>query len=167
MGWWPFRIESNAKKYISHRWWSLTNMGDVRIMQILELIQYSIVYFFVAFVFGTGLDFFFADYDETKESWKIMGEVLLQALLIILGAFYIKKIVKLMPFIFYLKIDLDGDGKVQKYNPYRTTEYHGEMMIGAIVFIAVQINFLRKINLLADRTIKAIFNVERGLTSRL
>ncbi len=71
-----------------------------------------------------------------------------------------------MPFVFYLKVDIDGDGKVQKYAPYRTTEYHGEMMIGAIVFIAVQVNFLRKISLLADRTIKFIFNAERSLGSK-
>ena len=165
MSWWPFRVESNAKEYIARRWWSLTSLSDVRIMQILELIQYSVIYFFVAFVFGTGLDFVFSDYDENKSSWLVVGEVLLQGILIILGAFYIKKLVKLMPFI--LKLDLDGDGKIQKYKPYRTTEYHGEMMIGAIVFIAVQIDFLRKINLLADRAIKFIFNTERSLTGKL
>ena len=166
MTWWPFRVEKNAAEYISHRWRSLTSTSDIRIMQILELFQYSVIYFFVAFIFGTGLDFLFASYDENKETWKLILEVLGQALLIIIGAFYIKKLVKLMPFVFYLKVDLDGDGKVQKYAPYRTTEYHGEMMIGAIVFIAVQVNFLRKISLLADRTIKFIFNAERSLGSK-
>jgi hypothetical protein len=158
---WPFRIEKNASEYISDRWKSLTSTSDIRIMQILELFQYSVIYFFVAFIFGTGLDFLFANYDENKESWKVLIEVLGQALLIILGAFYIKKLVKLVPFVLYLDIDLDGDGKIQRYKPYSTTEYHGEMMIGAIVFIAVQLDFLRKISLLADRAIKALFNAER------
>jgi hypothetical protein len=167
MTWWPFRVEKNAAEYISQRWRSLTSTSDIRIMQILELFQYSVIYFFVAFIFGTGLDFLFAYYDENKETWLLILEVLGQALLIIMGAFYIKKLVKLMPFIFYLKVDFDGDGKVQKYAPYRTTEYHGEMMIGAIVFIAVQVNFLRKISLLADRAIKFIFNTERSLGSKI
>jgi hypothetical protein len=158
---WPFRIEKNAPQYIAERWKSLTSTSDVRIMQILELFQYSVIYFFVAFIFGTGLDFIFANYDENKESWKVVIEVLGQALLIILGAFYIKKLVKLVPFVLYLDIDIDGDGKIQKYKPYGTTEYHGEMMIGAIVFIAVQLDFLRKISLLADRAVKMIFNAER------
>jgi hypothetical protein len=166
MSWWPFRVEKNAAEYISQRWKSLISTSDIRIMQILELFQYSVVYFFVAFIFGTGLDFLFSGYDENKETWKLIFEVLGQAVLIIIGAFYIKKLVKLMPFVFYLNVDLDGDGKIQKYAPYRTTEYHGEMMIGAIVFIAVQVNFLRKISLLADRTIKFIFNAERSLGSK-
>jgi hypothetical protein len=166
MSWWPFRIEKNASEYIARRWKSLTSTSDIRIMQLLELFQYSVIYFFVAFIFGTGLDFLFAAYDETKETWMLVLEVLGQAVLIILGAFYIKKLVKLMPFVFYLNVDIDGDGKVQKYSPYRTTEYHGEMMIGAIVFIAVQVNFLRKISLLADRSIKFIFNTERSFGSK-
>lgn len=166
MSWWPFRVEKNASEYIAQRWKSLTSTSDIRIMQILELFQYSVVYFFVAFIFGTGLDFLFASFDENKDTWMLILEVLGQALLIIIGAFYIKKLVKLMPFVFYLKVDIDGDGKVQKYSPYRTTEYHGEMMIGAIVFIAVQVNFLRKISLLADRTIKFIFNTERSFGSK-
>lgn len=164
---WPFRVEKDAGEYFARRWHSLVSTSDIRIMQILELFQYSVIYFFVAFIFGTGLDFLFPDYDDAKSTGKIMGEVLIQAILIILGAFYIKKLVKLVPFIFYLNIDLDGDGKVQRYKPYKTTEYHGEMMIGAIVFIAVQINFLRKVNALADRTIKFIFNTERSLTGKL
>ncbi len=109
MSWWPFRVENNAAEYITRRWKSLISTSDVRIMQILELFQYSVVYFFVAFIFGTGLDFLFASYDENKDTWKLILEVLGQAVLIIIGAFYIKKLVKLMPFVFYLNIDIDGD----------------------------------------------------------
>ena len=164
MKWWPFRIEENAGEYIKRRWWTLTSMSDIRIMQILELVQYSVIYFFVAFIFGTGIDFIFASYDENKDTWKILLEVLGQGVLIILAAFYIKKIVKLVPFLLYLDIDLDGDGKIQKYRPYGTTEYHGDMMIGAIVFISVQVDFLKKISLLADRGMQLIFNWDRSNT---
>jgi len=157
---WPFMVEPGASEYIKGRWRTLTAFDGVRVMQLLELVQYSFLYFFVAFVAGSLLDNMFPDYNEKTEWWKLLIEVLCQGTLLIIAAFYIRKVVKLVPFAFALR---GGP----KFKPYLTSEYHGDMMIGAIVFVAVQINLLRKINRLGLFAYDEIFNLEHSWTRRL
>jgi hypothetical protein len=159
MTFWPFKVEPGADKYMRGRWRTLTSFDDVRIMQILELIQYSFLYFFVAFATGSVLDNLFPDYDEKTPWWRVLFEVLGQGMLLIVAAFYIRKLVKLVPFAFVLK--------GSNFKPYQTSEYHGDMMIGAIVFVAVQVNLLRKINRLGLLAYKELFDIEHNWTRRL
>ena len=156
---WPFKVEPGATEYIRRRWHTLIAFDDVRIMQILELVQYSVLYFFVEFAAGSVLDNLFPDYNEKTPWWKVLFEVLGQGMLLIIAAFYIRKLVKLVPFAFVLK--------GSKFKPYMTSEYHGDMMIGAIVFVAVQVNLLRKINRLGLLAYKELFDIEHTWTRRL
>ena len=77
-------------------------------------------------------------------------EIIFQIIALIIGAFYIRKIVKIMPFLFVINYDIDGDGRIPKYRPYQSTEFEGELMMG-LVFIASQKNLLNKIDLISDR----------------
>ncbi len=156
---WPFKVAPGAGEYMKGRWRTLVAFDDVRLMQVLELVQYSFLYFFVAFVAGSFLDNIFPDYNEKTEWWKVLFEVLGQGILLIIMAFYIRKIVKLVPFAFVLK--------GSSFKPYMTSEYHGDMMIGAIVFVAVQINLLRKINRLGLLAYRELFDIEHNWTRKL
>ena len=144
MGGWPFKLQNGASEYMSKRFDNLIATDNIRLMQVLELIQYSFLYFIVAFFFGTTMDNIFPDYDPKESSLKMILEVLSQSILTIIVAFYIRKLVKVIPFAFVLK--------GSKFVPGLTTEYHGDMMIGAIVFVSVQVNLLRKINELGVRS---------------
>ena len=156
---WPFRLQNGASEYVSKRFDNLLATDNIRLMQVLELIQYSFLYFIVAFVAGTTMDNIFPDYDPKESSAQIIIEVLAQSILTIIVAFYIRKLVKIVPFAFVIK--------GTKFMPGLTSEYHGDMMIGAIVFVSVQVNLLKKINELGVRSYNQMTGKNRPDVAKL
>jgi hypothetical protein len=156
---WPFKLQDNVKEYMSKRVSNLVSTDNIRLMQVLELIQYSFLYFIVAFVAGTTMDNIFPDYDPKETSGQMILEVLGQSILTIIVAFYIRKLVKVVPFAFVIK--------GSKFVPGQTSEYHGDMMIGAIVFVSVQVNLLRKINELGVRSYNQMTGKHRSHMAKL
>jgi hypothetical protein len=129
-------------------------------MQLLESIQYCLGYLVIGFLFGTVLDSLFPKFEEEKDTWKVFMEVLFQTIALIIIIFYTRKIVKLMPFLFTVNFDVNGDGRIIKYRPYESTEYSGEITI-AIILIGSQINFIRKIDVLSRRFQTGILGIEK------
>ncbi len=156
---WPFKFQDNTMEYMSKRFNNLIAVDNIRLMQVLELIQYSVLYFVVAFVAGTTMDNIFPDFDPKESSGQLILEVLAQSVLTIIVAFYIRKLVKIVPFAFVLK--------GSKFIPGMTSEYHGDMMIGAIVFVSVQVNMLRKINELGVRSYNQVTGLHRPHVAKL
>jgi hypothetical protein len=141
---------------------SIFRLDEVRVMQILEITQYSIIYFVLGFMLGAGLEIIFPDFDENMPIENVIVEVLAQLVLFVVLVFYVRKIAKLIPFLFVLNWDLNGDGKIPKYKPYLTAEYSGEITIG-LVLIGSQLNFLRKIDLLS----REMYSRYMGLPTRI
>lgn len=137
-----FQLEPHAGKHIKERMKSLIEINPIRTMQILEAFQYGLAYLVFSFLAGSFLDTLFPLPDEIKETNKIFLEVVLQSLLFIIAVFYIRKLVKIMPFVFYIP--------GTKYRPYEIDEYSGEIIIG-LVFIATQFSLLKKIDILSRR----------------
>jgi hypothetical protein len=158
----PFSIDKNASKYFMQRVQSIFRLDEVRVMQILEITQYSIIYFVLGFMLGAGLEIIFPDFDENMPIENVIIEVLAQLVLFVVLVFYVRKIAKLIPFLFVLNWDLNGDGKIPKYKPYLTAEYSGEITIG-LVLIGSQLNFLRKIDLLS----REMYSRYMGLPTRI
>ncbi len=152
--------EKGYKQHIQERIRSLFLFNEVRIMELLETIQFGIGYLVVGFIAGTVLDYTFPSYKEDIETKTLFFEVLLQGILLAISVFYVRKIVKIMPFFFVLNADINGDGKVDKYHPYMATEYSGEVMI-ALVVIGAQFNLIKKIDLLSRRLYRWMFNEEK------
>jgi hypothetical protein len=140
----------NAIEHIQDRTQKLFNFNEVRIMELLENVQYGLGYMGLAFIIGVSLDYVFPKYDEEQDTRQVILEIALQIVLLIVGAFYIRKIVKIMPFLFVINFDIDGDGRIPKYRPYESTEFEGELMMG-LVFVASQRNLLNKIDLVSER----------------
>lgn len=140
----------DAIEHIHDRASKLFNFNEVRIMELLENVQYGLGYMSLAFIIGVALDYIFPKFDNEQETHQVVMEVTLQIILLIIGAFYIRKIVKIMPFLFVIQFDIDGDGRIPKYRPYESTEFEGELMMG-LVFVASQRNLLNKIDLISDR----------------
>lgn len=156
----PISPEKDYKKHMQERIQSLFLFNEVRIMELLETIQFGIAYLGVGFMAGTVLDYSFPNFKEDIDTKTLFTEVLMQGILLAVAVFYVRKIVKVMPFLFVLNFDLNGDGKIDSYHPYQATEYSGEVMI-ALVVIGAQFNLIKKIDLLSRRLYKWIYGEEK------
>lgn len=139
----------------------LTN--EIRIMELLESMQYGLLYLFVSFAIGVTLDFSFPSFNEDTPTRTLFLEVIVQCFLLILLTFYIRKLVKIVPFLFML--DFSGTGK-QLYKPYGAAEYGGETII-AIIFLGTQFNLIKKLDLLARRFYKWLYDEEKSIGQSL
>lgn len=162
----PISPEKGYKEHIHERIRSLFLFNEVRIMELLETIQFSLGYLFVGFTAGTILDYAFPHFKEEIDTKTLFLEVLLQCVLLAIFVFYVRKIVKIMPFLFVLQTDINGDGRVDKYHPYLATEYSGEVMI-AVVVLGAQFNLIKKIDLLSRRLYKWLYNEEKTVQHSL
>lgn len=129
------------QKHISENLEKLLIVDKVRGHHILEIIEYSLAYAIVAGLAALSIEKIFPAPDEKKSTNKILVEVLLQCILSAVAVFYIRKIVKVLPYIFE---------NSASYNPHDVMEYNGEIMI-AIVFVGFQKNLLTKLEILRQR----------------
>lgn len=155
-----FSLDKHAQEHIQERVRSLFLFDEVRVMEILESIQFGLGYLIIGFFAGTVADYSFPRYKEEITTKELFFEVLLQSIFLILLVFYVRKIVKIMPFAFILNIS--GDGKGNKYRPYEVSEYGGEVMI-EIAILGAQFNLLKKLDLLSRRLYKWIYNEEKEI----
>ena len=162
----PISPEPTYKKHVQERIRSLFLFNEVRVMELLETIQFGIGYLVVGFLAGTILDYSFPHYKEDISTKELFFEVVLQGVLLAIAVFYVRKIVKIMPFMFVLNKDINGDGRVDKYHPYLASEYGGEVMI-ALVLIGAQFNLIKKLDLLSRRLYKWIFDEEKKIQHSL
>jgi hypothetical protein len=162
----PISPEKDYKQHIQERVRSLFLFNEVRAMELLETIQFGLGYLIVGFLAGTTLDYAFPHFKEDISTKELFFEVLLQGILLAIAVFYVRKIVKIMPFLFILGTDINGDGRVDKYHPYLATEYSGEVMI-ALVMIGAQFNLIKKLDLLSRRLYRWLYNEEKTVQHSL
>lgn len=158
----PIHPEKNAMEHINTHIKHLFDHDEARIMELLESIQFGLGYLSIGFIAGVFIDALFPRYDETKEIHLVFFETVLHALTLIIVVFYVRKIVKIMPFLFVIDLDTNGDGKVSKYHPYQATEYSGELMI-ALILVGSQLNLIKKVDLLARKIYKVIHKEEKKI----
>jgi len=128
------------------------------VYELLESLQYGMLYIFFAFAGGVGLDYLIPVYDEKKPINEVSREVIAQALLLIATVYFVRYIVKSVP------IDCPYP-RGNSYIPYKTAEFNGEMMMG-FVFLSSQLNMLNKIDLLSKQIYKLFFKEERKLQDK-
>lgn len=133
--------------------------NEVRVMELLESIQYGLLYLVAGFGGGVVLDYAFPSYNERIPTGKLFVEVALQCLVLTILTFYLRKLVKIVPFLFV--VDFTGSGK-SKYVPYQAEEYGGEVMI-ALVFLGAQFNLIKKLDLLSRRFYKWFYDEEKAV----
>ena len=134
-----------GKSHFISRVRKLFNLNTIRINEIAEIIQYTILYGIVAFYVGTWINAAFPHFDKSKSSTELMLEVLGETIILTICVFYIRKLVKIVPFLFYLP------GK-RAFNPYLSTEFHGEIVI-SVIFITLQTNLVKKLEELSKRIV--------------
>ncbi len=141
--------EPDYKSHLDERVDKLVRFDTVRINELLELIQYTVLYGITSFLAGLGINAVFPDYDINRPTGRLLLEVLGELCAVVLAIYYIRKLNKLIPFVM-----LFGGGK--SYIPYQTTEYNGEITL-SIVFVAMQFRLIKKIGLLGQRMNDVIF----------
>jgi hypothetical protein len=149
--------EPRAMEHVRERTEKLLLRNEIRVMELLESIQFGVAYLVIGFGVGVGLDYSFPAYKEDIKTSTLFVEVALQCLLLIVLTFYLRKLVKIMPFLFM--IDFSGMGKTS-YKPYQAEEYGGEVMI-ALVFLGAQFNLIKKLDLLSRRFYRWIYDEEK------
>ena len=126
-----------SQKYSSERIQKLVAFDKCRFHKLLQTGQYAISYLIVGGVIGTIVDFMFPKYEPELDSSKILFEVCLQSILTAIAIFYIRKVVKIIPYLF-------GD---EEYCPYKkdyaVPEYQGDIIL-ILVMVATQTNLLKK-----------------------
>ena len=162
----PIGPEKGFKQHVQERIRSLFLFNEVRAMELLETIQFGVIYLFVGFTAATVIDYSFPSYKEDIPTQELFFEILFQGILLAIAVFYVRKIVKIVPFMFVLHGDINGDGKVDKYHPYISTEYSGEVMI-ALVVIGAQFNLIKKIDLLSRRLYRWLYSEEKTIQHSL
>jgi hypothetical protein len=155
--------EDHAMEHIRERSEKLFLNNEVRFMELLESMQYGILYLVAGFGLGVTLDYSFPSYNEQVKTGTLFFEVTLQCLLLILLTYYLRKVIKVVPFLFM--IDFTGSGK-SKYKPYQSEEYGGEVMI-AIVLLGAQFNLIKKLDLLSRRFYKWLYDEEKAIGESL
>ncbi len=144
--------EPDAYKHFSEHLGSLTRFDIIRVNELLELIQYNVIYCISAFIGGLSINTIFPEYNETVSIGRLSLEIIGELLALVIVVFYIRRFVKTIPFLFHLT----GSGP-NGFKPYLTTEYQGEIALG-IIFVGVQFRLIRKLALLANKLGNAIFD---------
>jgi hypothetical protein len=109
----------------------------------------------LGFGLGVTLDYSFPAYNERIRTLPLFLEVSLQCLLLIILTYYLRKVIKIVPFLFMI-----DSGKGQSFKPYQSEEYGGEVMI-AIVLLGAQFNLIKKLDLLSRRFYSWLYDEEK------
>jgi hypothetical protein len=118
----------------------------VRFINLVGTIQYGLLYAVVFFFLGIGIERLFAPFRPGVTPSELIGQVLLQCIVITIAIFYVRKFVEAIPGILsFFPTDFNLDKLMDKgYIPYGIDEYKGEMMM-SLVLIGTQVNLLKKI----------------------
>ncbi|NBO59430.1 MAG: hypothetical protein EBU82_00500 [Flavobacteriia bacterium] len=149
--------DEHAMDHIRERTEKLFLSNEIRLMELLEGIQYGVLYLVAGFATGVALDYSFPPYIEQVRTSTLFAEVALQCLLLVILTYYLRKVVKIVPFLFM--IDFAGKGR-STYKPYQAEEYGGEIMI-ALVFLGAQFNLIKKLDLLSRRFYAWLYDEEK------
>jgi hypothetical protein len=128
-------------------------VDTVRFINLVGTIQYGLLYAVVFFFLGIGIERLFTPFRAGAPPSELVGQVLLQCIVITIAIFYVRKFVEAIPGILsFFPSDFNLDKLMDKgYIPYGIDEYKGEMML-SLVLIGTQVNLLQKIATLAAIT---------------
>lgn len=119
----------------------LVIMDKDRINKLGKLIQNSFLYIIFTLIIALIINDIFPPFDNFKNKSIILGEVILQILLLSIFIFYLQKVVLLFPYIF------DKFTNSSNINQSSSIQY-SEIIIITIIIISTQGQLLKKINYL-------------------
>ena len=124
----------------------LTRFDLIRVSKLLEMAQDGIIVFAIAFYVGSALDRFFntlKPIDEKSSNMELIGILLLQFIVNIWLAYYLRKFIDIIPFFFSLSSGYNSNQKGE-------SEF-GSNFAASIILVGVQRNFISKLSILKAR----------------
>lgn len=129
-------------EHIKKNFKRLIRFDSVRFQKILEIGQYMFLSMILSSFLSDIIDNSMGKYEENMSNSKLIRDILIQSIFIILGTYYIPKIVYVVPFIFQY-----GDYVPSKKNESKI----GIAVALAMGFRAFQSNFKDKLKALKER----------------
>ena len=117
-------VPNDAKKYMKHHFDKLTVMDGTRLHQLLQTAQYSALYAILGGIAGTIVEHLMPEYDPESTPSQMIWEVIGQAVLIGVFIFYVRKLVKVFPYLFNNDPDY-----IPYQKEYAVAEYHGDIVL--------------------------------------
>lgn len=141
----------SVSTYLSNRLERVLSFDSVRALKIVELFQYSVLCTSVALIVAVLLDkslirpfvFIYTDEIEDMATWQVFVEAICIAFLLVIIAFYVKKIMMVVPSIAHY-VD-------PRFQPHTTNKY------------AIDIIFIVLITSVSDAFISRVKVVHRRL----
>lgn len=141
----------SVSTYLSNRLERVLSFDSVRALKIVELFQYSVLCTSVALIVAVLLDkslnrpfvFIYTDEIEDMATWQVFVEAICIAFLLVIIAFYVKKIMMVVPSIAHY---VDA-----RFQPHTTNKY------------AIDIIFIVLITSVSDAFISRVKVVHRRL----
>lgn len=118
----------------------------VRVSKLLEMVQDGIIVFAIAFFVGSALDRAFNSIkpvNDNMSNMELVGLLLAQFSAIIIVAYYIMKVVAVIPFFFSLSS--------QYVSGQKNEGLIGAGLAMAVIFVGVQKHFSTKLQILKTR----------------
>jgi hypothetical protein len=136
----------NPKVHFLAGWKDLVRLDQVRFINIVGSIQYGILYSVAYLFIDTFLHFLFPPLVKGDPLLNLFFWIVLQSVVIIIVAFYVQKMVEMIPGIisFFLGYFNLHELKEKGLKLYGITEYKGDMA-SSIVLIGIQFHLLEKV----------------------
>lgn len=121
----------------------LVRFDSIRASKLLEMVQNGVIIFFLAFFVGSFIDKQFKSADESMSNSELVMNIILQFVVIIVAAYYIRKIAEAIPFMLSVSDDYVSNMKGESAG--------ASAFACSLIFVSVQHNFGSKLNLLKQR----------------
>jgi hypothetical protein len=150
----PGEKSMNPKIHFLSGWKDLIRLDNVRLINIVGSIQYGLLYCIAYLFIGALLHYVFPPLIKGEPLLNLFFWIVFQSIIIILVAFYVQKMVEMIPGVlsffpgYFNLVELQDKG----FKPYGISEYKGDMA-SSIVLIGTQFHLLEKV---------AYFTVEFG-----
>ena len=115
--------------------------------QVVDFAQFTVIFFFLTFFLGQIIDTIFPNYNEESGLFTLILEVIIQLIMIVTVSYHVRKVVvNRFPLLFTPK-----DRSYEKNS--RGESDHAAALASAIMYIAIQKNFLKKVDRIKNLSI--------------
>lgn len=121
----------------------LVRFDSIRASKLLEMVQNGIIIFFLAFFIGSFIDKQFKSADENMSNSELVLNIVLQFAVILIAAYYIRKIAEAIPFLLSISSSYVSNMKGESSA--------ASAFACSLIFVSIQRNFAAKLGLLKSR----------------
>ena len=93
-----YKYDNYFLDYFNHRALKLFRIDHIRLIRLLEISYYTIIFSMITLLLGTWINSWFSRADKEKSTGRLIGEIIPNMLVLGILIFYINKIVLLFPF---------------------------------------------------------------------